>query len=549
MHFISLPFFIFFIVLLMIYYTVPVRMQVIILLSGSLLFYGWADLRFLIYILFTGFTVFLAGVFIGRINEARQSFLNNSKSNQSPDKIIAERQKQSVQKRLYKIDRIRKAVFWLALFLNLGILAGTKYTNFFIGSINAVFGSSVSFIHLLVPMGISFYTFQSLGYLIDVYRGTVSYEKSLIRFMLFTSFFPQLIQGPISRYSDLSTTLYEPHVFSIDTILRGAERILWGLFKKLVIADRLKPLVDAVFSAGEGLTVTLAEERSGVIIFVGMIFFVLMLYADFSGGIDITIGIAETLGIKVTENFKQPFFSRSLKEYWRRWHITMGSWFRDYVFYPVSMSKGMRGLILWSKKHLGKTVARKAPVYIATFITWFATGIWHGAGWNYVCWGLANCLILILSEELEPLYAKLRNRLYICNTFVFRVFCSLRTFLLICFLNLFDCTGSFSAAVTAFSSIFTAWNSQVLFNGSVLQLGLGVGDFIVIACALFVVFCVDLYEYRASSFENGLDLRTRIHQLPSVLTMLIYYILFMAVIIFGVYGIGYDSVQFIYNRF
>ena len=493
-------------------------MQTVLLLCASLIFYGWTDFRYLFFVLFTGVTIFAAGNLLQRIDSC---------------KTIAHEK--------HAAEKSKKLVFLTVLFLNLGILAVTKYTNFVVGNINAFSGSRLSFENMIVPMGISFYTFQAVSYLIDVYRGTVPAEKSLIRFLLFTSFFPQLIQGPISRYKDLSATLYSPQPFAWHHVSRGLLRILWGFFKKLVIADRLRPFIDGVFSAGGG--------TDGTTVFVGMVFYVVMLYADFSGGIDITIGAAESLGIVVTENFKQPFFSTSLKVWWRRWHITMGSWFRDYVFYPVATSRFMQKLNRRNKKRFGRKTAGKISVYIATFLTWIATGIWHGAGWNYVCWGLANCLILILSEELEPAYEKLRDIFHLKNSRIFRVFQSLRTFLLICVLNLFDCVGSVKGALSAVATILTKINPAVFSDGSLLSFGLGSGDYFVVAAAFFLVLAVDFYGYRAAENEKMPDIRNRIATCALPVKLIVCYGLFLLVLVFGVYGIGYDSTQFIYNRF
>ena len=222
----------------------------------------------------------------------------------------------------------------------------------------------------------------SIGYMIDVYRGVADAEKNPFRYALFVSFFPQLVQGPISRWNDLKKSLFESHVFSWVNIQYGFERILWGYFKKMVIADR----------AAIGLA-TIQSDVSvyyGAYAFVGMLLYAIDLYADFTGGIDITIGVAQMFGITLPENFRRPFFSKSIAEYWRRWHITLCAWFKDYLFYPLSMSKWMNKVSRWLKKHVGKPVGSRFPVYFSSLTVWFVTGIWHGASWNFVVWGYTN---------------------------------------------------------------------------------------------------------------------------------------------------------------
>ena len=213
--------------------------------------------------------------------------------------------------------------------LNIGMLAVVKYTNFVIHNINGILevagsGSRLSFWDIALPMGISFYVFQTMGYAIDVYQGKYRAEENFFKLARFVSFFPQLIQGPISRFDHLAKSLYEPHSFHGKTVAFGLQRILWGFFKKLVIADRLVVAVNTIIGD--------TASYRGIWVFVGMLFYALELYADFTGGIDITIGVAQTMGISVTENFIRPYFSKNIKEYWNRWHITMGSWFTDYIF-------------------------------------------------------------------------------------------------------------------------------------------------------------------------------------------------------------------------
>ena len=386
MFFTSYEFIGFFILLLALYYILPKKWQWVLLLAASYLFYFAADPRFLCYLLAVTVLTYTGGRVI-EVNFVRQrAYLKEHK-----DTLGRE------EKKTYKNEQKKVRLRWFVpcLILVLGILAVTKYTNFLIANWNSVRSAlgqttQISFVNLILPLGISFYTFQAVGYLIDVYRENVPAEKNFFRYALFISFFPQLIQGPISRFEDLSQTLWAEHEFCWSSVRDGLFRVLWGYFKKLVVADRILAAVSLILSS--------PQTYHGAYIVIVMVFYTIELYADFTGGIDITIGIAQTLGIRVKENFMRPYFSKSLKEYWRRWHISMCTWFKDYVFYPVSVSKAMQRISKAAKNHLGERAGRRLPVYISSFLVWLATGIWHGASWNFVVWGLMNWVVLMVSE-------------------------------------------------------------------------------------------------------------------------------------------------------
>ena len=507
------------------YYLVPRRMQQPLLLGASWLFYLAAGPKFLLYILTTSVTVYLAGRAMGRDLEEQSAYLKAHK-----DELSRE------EKRAYKEGRKRVLFRWFlgCLLLNLGILAVVKYVNFVIANVNGLL-SALGGGELALPLGISFYTFQAVGYLIDVYRGTVAAERSFLRFALFVSFFPQLIQGPISRYGDLAPSLCAPHPYDAKAVSRGLQRMLWGYFKKLVIADRILAAVSTIVGA--------PEEYRGAYVFVGMLFYTLELYADFTGGIDITIGVAEALGVTVQENFRRPYFSKSLKEYWRRWHISMCAWFRDYVFYPVSISPWMRRFTKFAKEHFGEEAGRRLPVYLSSFLVWLATGVWHGASWNFIVWGLANYVVLMLSEELEPAYGRFHRRFpALGGAFPYRLFQVGRTFLLVCVLNLFDCYHSLAETFGSIVSMFTVGNWHVFWDGSLLDLGLSPLDYGILAAGTAVMLGVSLVQ-------RGGGVRERIARRPYPVRFAVWYGLFLVVLLTGAYGVGYDASQFIYNQF
>lgn len=531
MLFTSYAFLGFMILLLIAYYLLPGKFQWQLLLVFSYWFYFLADFRYLFYILITTATIYWTTVGIDKNREKQGAYLREHKEEMSKE-----------EKKSYKSSqkKICRRLLIACLLLNLGILAVVKYGNFFIANMNGLFSvfdktSQLSFVNLIMPLGISFYTFQAIGYLIDVYQETVEVEKNPFKLALFISFFPQLMQGPISRYGDLSETLYGEHKFDIRAVNRGLQRVLWGYFKKLVIADRILAAVSTI----TGNT----EAYSGAYIFVGMLFYTVELYADFTGGIDITIGIAETLGIVVQENFNRPYFSKSLKEYWRRWHISMCAWFRSYVFYPVSASKALQKFSGFSRKHFGEKVGRRLPVYAASFVVWLATGIWHGASWNFVVWGLANWLVLMISEELEPYYGKFHERYAnVGQKKAYKVFQIGRTFLLVCGLNLFDCYSSVVDTLRMMGSMFTAGNWNILWNGALFDIGLTVVDYGILAGGVILMIIVSLIQ-RSGSVREKIALR------PFPVKFIAWYGLFLAVFLMGIYGIGYDASQFIYNRF
>lgn len=554
MLFTSYEFIGFLALLFLLYFALPklgpkaARWQGPLLLIGSYIFYAFANPWYLVFILVTTLTIYAAALLIQKNSDDQKAYIK-AHPDLSADEKKSYREGQKTR---------RKRMVALALLLNLGILALVKYGNFFVGNLYSLlhaFGSTsqTPVLNLLVPMGISFYTFQSVGYLIDVYRGTVPAQRSLLKYALFVGFFPQLIQGPISRFGDLSQTLYEPHPFNGASFSRGLQRVLFGYFKKLVIADRI--------AVGLGGILQNYTEYSGLYYLLGMILFTVELYADFTGGIDITIGIAESLGIRIKENFIRPYFSTSLKEYWRRWHISMASWFRDYLFYPVSTSGWMKRFTKFTKNRFGQGVGKRIPVYAASFIVWFSTGIWHGASWNFIVWGLANFVVLMVSEELEPLYKRFhaskagqaiaasrgKARAYL-------IFQMLRTFLLVCVMNLFDVYTHIFDTFRGFLSIFR-FGSWELSATKLLATGYGGWDFLIIGLGSLLMLAVSLISRQedgdAAMIVSGYgpDWRDKLFGKSFAVRALVVCGLLLAVLIFGIYGIGYDASQFIYNQF
>ena len=517
-------------IVFVIYYAIPKRFQWMFLLVASYLLYFWAGPTYLLYISITTFSTYWAARRIQKLSDKKTAYLKENKA--TMDKEAKKEYKESVKKQ-------EKVALYLALAVDLGLLIVMKYTNFLLENINGIITSvstmqPLTYIDIILPLGISFYTFQSVGYLIDVYNEKYEAQSNYGKFALFVGFFPQLSQGPISRYDHLSKTLYEEHYFDTTVVSRGLQRILWGYFKKLVIADRVLIGLKTMLETPEGYP--------GVYFFVAMMFYAIQLYADFTGGIDITIGIAQTMGIKVQENFMRPYFSKNIKEYWNRWHMTMGNWFTDYIFYPVSVSKGMLKLSKKSRSLLGENIGKRVPVYAASLLVWFTTGIWHGASWNFVVWGLANCVVILISQELNPLYVKFHQRFDVDDKVWYKAFCVIRTVLLMSALRMFDCYRDVTVTIKLFFSMFTTFNVAELWNGNMLKLGLSGLDYAIIFFGVLLMFTVSMLQRKCS-------VRERIAKLPYPTRVAIWFVLFIVVLLAGAYGQGYDESQFIYNQF
>ncbi len=515
--------------LLILYYVIPRRWQWALLLIASYAFYCFSGVKCLGYILATTICAYFVSLRIWELKRRQDARLKLHK-----DELSRE------EKKAYKAAVKKKQKAWLifALLFNFGILGVIKYGNFVVSNISGLFGASGEdlFFQLTLPLGISFYTFQTMGYLIDLYRGEYEPERNFFKFSLFVSFFPQLIQGPISRFGSLSKDLYASHPFDGRQVSFGLQRMLYGYFKKMVIADRIIA----------GLTTISGDPSAytGAYVFVGMIFYAIDLYMDFSGGIDIVIGLSQALGITLPENFKRPYFSKSLKDYWHRWHISLCNWFKDYLFYPISTSPAMLAQAKKMKAAGHEGLSRRFTVYTATMTVWLSTGIWHGASWNFVVWGLLNGFFLLLSQELEPAYRRFYERFpRLEKNALWNGFRMVRTFLFVSLLCMFDYYDSVSTVVRSFVSMFTSFRLSVFWDGSLLAIGLSAVDYWILLVSLILVFIISRIQ------EKGQSVRSLIAARALPVRVIAWYGLFLIVILFGAYGIGYDATQFIYNQF
>lgn len=527
MLFTSYEFIVFLLLVLVSYYLVPRKFQWQLLLLFSYVFYALADPRYLIFILVTTISTYLVSLKLDAMNATSSAYLKEHKE-------LSREEKKAYKA---KVKAGKWSWLLLCLILNIGILSVTKYTNFVISNINNLFAGEgpLQLIDMIVPMGISFYTFQTMSYIIDVYRGKQEAQKNPFKLALFVSFFPLLVQGPICRYSEVESTLFAEHRFEGKTVSFGLNRILWGYFKKLVVADRILPAVtELVQNPG---------DYQGAFVFVAMLFYAFELYCDFTGGIDITIGIAEAMGIRLPENFDLPYFSKNIKEYWNRWHMTMGRWFTDYIFYPITVCGPMLKISKWSRAHLGEVVGKRVPIYLSSFVVWATTGIWHGAAWNFLVWGIMNFVVIMISQEFEPLYERFHGRFKVRGNAFYEGFQIVRTILLMSMIRMFDCYRDVPLTFKMVGSMFTKWDFTIFANGSLMKLGLSGADYMVLLAALVIIFAVSLYEAKKGSVREAL------YQKPALVYYGVMAVLFIGIIVFGAYGIGYDNSQFIYNQF
>ena len=540
MNYTSLNFILFVALTVLVYFLFPLKKQKwTVLLVASYVFYLFAGYKYVAFILFTTVSTYLFALWINRIGVKSKETLKLNKQTWDRDK--KKKFKNSIKHR-------KRLVMALVLVVNFGILAFLKYYNFFAGSLNDVMGMfgigfSAPTLKLFLPLGISFYTFQSMGYIVDVYREKVAPEKNIAKLALFVSFFPQIIQGPISFYDQLAHQLYEPHKFDFTRFKYGMELILWGFFKKLIIADRAVVAINTVtadYAAYNGTTLTFT-----------ILLYALQLYADFSGGIDISRGVAQIFGIDMVDNFKRPYFAKSINDYWRRWHITLGAWLKNYLFYPLAMSnvfinasKKMKGTKFGATK-AGTHIAKVLPTSIASLIVFLVVGIWHGANWKYVAFGIWNGGIIMISILMKPVFdwvlAKLRIN---AQSFAYGVFQMFRTFLVVLVGYVFDVAPDFTQAMNTFKLAFTDQSLSVG-RSQISELGLEKYEYAIIIFGMIVVFVASVIQERHSSTT----IREMLDKKPFALRGLVIFAGFMLVLVFGIYGPKYDPAAFVYMQF
>ena len=539
MSYTSINFLAFVAITAILYFALPLKKNKwIVLLAASYVFYLLAGYKYCVFIIFTTVSTYLIARWLDKISVDSKAELKANKSIWNKDEKKSFKNRIKIRKRL---------VLSFVLVLNFGILAFLKYFNFFAGSLNDVLGTfgvafSIPTLKLFLPLGISFYTFQSMGYVVDVYREKFPAEKNIAKFALFVSFFPQIVQGPISFYSQLAHQLYEPHKVDFTRIKYGCELILWGFFKKLVVADRAVIIINTA--------VDHYNSENGTVLSITILLYALQLYADFSGGIDISRGVAQILGIDLSDNFKRPYFSKSISEYWRRWHISLGAWMKEYVFYPLAMSgvflntsKRMKGS-KFGKTKAGSHISKVLPTAIASLIVFLIVGIWHGSSWKYVAFGFWNGGVIMLSILLKPLYDGALKKLHInSESFLWMLFQMLRTFIIVCVGYVFDIAPSFKQAMWTFKMVIFGQHFSGM-KQQLIELGLGKINLVILGLGVLIILISSIIQEK-----TGKEIRVLVDRKPVILECAVIVIGVLLVVILGIYGPGYNPADFVYMQF
>ena len=488
MLFNSLSFLIFLAIIFTIYYITPQKFRWVILLISSFYFYMCWKVESVLILLFYIIINYIVAIEIDK---------TKNKENQSKNKVYIS----------------------ISVISSIGMLLFFKYFNFFNSTLRELFKHfnlfyGIKNINIIAPLGISFYTFKTLSYVIDVYRGIQKPEKNIAYFALYVSFFPQILAGPIDRASNLLPQLHEKHSFDYDLVVEGFRRILWGAFKKIVIADRLALVVNQVYNH--------SHTYSGLPLIIATYSYALQLYCDFSGYSDMAIGTARIFGIKSIENFNHPYVSQTISEFWRRWHMSLSNWFNDYVYMPI----------VFSKKELGKLA-----VVIAAIVTFSLSGLWHGAAWTYVIWGTMHGIGVSFDALTKKQHKKLKKKF---NKYIFKYISIFLTFNFVCFSFIFFRANSISDALYIVRNLFNFGNksSIAIFNSNLMKSGFTQIDLINAIISIIILQIVELIERK----EKSIDI---LKGKPLILRWTSYYALILWIIFFGVFG----AREFIYFQF
>ena len=490
MLFNSLQFLIFFPVVTLVYFLVPKKARYLWLLAASYYFYMCWNPQYALLIATSTVLTYLSGIFIDK----------------------------------GKTSLSRKITVGLSFTLNLAILFYFKYFYFTLDNINAVrqlmhMSVLTPKFDVILPVGISFYTFQALSYTVDVYRKEIPPEKNILKYALFVSFFPQLVAGPIERSKNLLIQVNEPHTFNYERARSGLLMMLWGFFQKLVIADRAAILVNTVYNN--------SANFSGALLAAATVGFAVQIYCDFASYSTIARGAAQVMGFNLMKNFEQPYFSTSIAEFWRNWHISLSSWFKDYLYIPLGGNR--------------KGSVRK---YINIMIVFFVSGLWHGASWHFVAWGAVHGLYQVLggiTKNIRRLTCELagidRNKTH------YKWFQRAFTFVLVCFAWIFFRSENLTQALEIIKKIFTQLEPWTLYNGGMVSMGLDLANLAVLCAAVLLLIFVSSFEFKKRSLINSVEAAHLIARWA------VYLVLIFTVLVFGIYGPGFASSQFIYFQF
>ncbi len=519
----SLQFAAFFAAVWFAYYALPKRWQWPLLLVASYAFYSAASPLCLIWLLVTTLATYFGACMIDSNIGRQKEFLKGEGRSFSRE-----------EKKAYKArqEKIRKRIIALVVVVVLGLLGVFKYSTFVLSNVNWLMGmlggGDVSItVKLMLPIGLSFYVFQSLGYCIDVYREEIPAERNFFKHALFVSYFPQILQGPIGSYGRLAPQLFRVHDFDYNQAVRGMQRVAWGLFKKFMIANTLADRINPVWSD--------VASYPGLFCWgVILVCYSIQLYADFSGYMDIACGCSQMLGVELDENFQTPYFSKSISEFWRRWHITLGRWFKNYLFYPLLRSEALSSL---RKRFKSKYLSNMLPTVLALAIVWFLIGLWHGADWSYVVYGLYHGMFIVLAVMFEPAYDRLRNifpRFF--ASWIYSLFQIIRTFAIVTFGYAIFKPGNLKTTCEIVSQM-TQWRlKESIYQAQYLLHH----SFVWVILWMAVFLLVDIYH---STFKAR-SLRNDIHGLPLLVRWPIYVGGILCVVFYGLYGSGFDNFEY-----
>lgn len=502
------------------------RGQWVVLLIASLAFYCIAGgVQALGFIAYASLVTWVAARYLGSCDA-------NCKAER---KACSDRkQKKAIKARYLHKKRVALVLALVACLLVLGYV---KYFNVIL--FNFGLAANPRSLGILLPLGISFFTFQSLGYLIDAYNGRFSPQENFAKYLLFVSWFPQLIQGPINKYEQTGEVLLRSRRVQDVNCRRAALRLAYGVFKKVAIANLLFPAYYSIFS---GINV----HTPGNVIVLGIIVYSIYMYADFSGGIDIVEGVSELFGVEMAQNFRQPYFSVSLSDFWRRWHMSLGAWMRDYVFYPFALLTPLQNFGKWATKHMGRHAGRTLPACIANIVVFLCVGLWHGAEWHYVLWGLYNGVIVALADLLAPAFAALARVLHVNReSRGFHVFAVVRTFLVVQVGRYFDCITNIGALGICLHNTLFNFNSvpiatALAARGVSRASTLGFPKITILACVVVLVISL--------LYETGHDVRSELLAVRLPVRALAYGLCFVLVVLAFPYTVT-NGGGFLYANF
>ena len=510
----------------LLYHLMPLKLRWWVLLAGNLVFYSMAGLDKLAILFVSALWTYGIGLALDGTQEEMKALKGTEL-----EKTVLKEKKKALAKKKGRILHLGIGVLLL-------VLGFTKYTNYVLRLVAGnLLHSQAPVVRLVIPLGISFYTFMMIAYLMDISKGKERAERNFARYFLFASFFPTVVQGPICRFKELRGQLYEGHRFSLTDLQDGALWILWGFAKKLVIAERLGAFVDPVFDS--------YKQHHGLIFLVAACVYSIQIYADFSGCMDIGLGTARLFGIELPRNFLRPCFSLTLPEFWRRWHASLGSFFKDYVFFPFSISKMNTMINKKARKTFGENIGKALSVMLPIYVVWALTGIWHGAQTNYVVWGLYHGTLIVLSTLFSPLLASLGEKLHIrTGAFSYRLFQMLRTFLLCSVGRIFFRASGVRVALSIFKRMLKLGRVS---DAAIFQVTSypqeAVWGVVVVLLLLGAWLTISILQ------EQGKDVLAAFREQNLLFRWALLYLLFFTVLLAGKYGTGYEAASFIYEQF